>query len=62
MEEHLGRDKYQKQSEIQPESRNYRNAYSQNNLRSSFGDVDIDIPRDRKAEFKPQIVKKYEIA
>ena len=29
-------------------------------LRSSFGDVDLDIPRDRKSEFEPQIVKKYE--
>ena len=29
-------------------------------LRSSFGDVDLDIPRDRKAEFEPQIIKKYE--
>ena len=34
--------------------------YSQKNLRSSFGDVDLDIPRDRKSEFEPQIVKKYE--
>ncbi len=60
MDEHLGRDKYQRQSNIEPEERNYRNGYSQKNLRSSFGDVDLDIPRDRKAEFEPQIVKKYE--
>ena len=60
MDEHLGRDKYQRQSNIEPEQRNYRNGYSQKNLRSSFGDVDLDIPRDRKAEFEPQIVKKYE--
>ena len=60
MDEHLGRDKYQRQSNIQPGERNYRNGYSQKNLRSSFGDVDLDIPRDRKSEFEPQIVKKYE--
>ena len=60
MDEHLGRDKYQRQSDIEPGERNYRNGYSQKNLRSSFGDVDLDIPRDRKAEFEPQIVKKYE--
>ncbi|MDQ0151325.1 IS256 family transposase [Eubacterium multiforme] len=60
MDEHLGRDKYQRQNYIEPEERNYRNGYSQKNLRSSFGDVDLDIPRDRKAEFEPQIVKKYE--
>ena len=60
MDEHLGRDKYQRQNDIEPGERNYRNGYSQKNLRSSFGDVDLDIPRDRKSEFEPQIVKKYE--
>ena len=60
MDEHLGRDKYQRQSDIEPSERNYRNRYSQKNLRSSFGTVDLDIPRDRKSEFEPQIVKKYE--
>lgn len=60
MDEHLGRDKYQRQNDIEPSERNYRNGYSQKNLRSSFGDVDLDIPRDRKSEFEPQIVKKYE--
>ena len=60
MDEHLGRDKYQRQSNIEPGERNYRNGYSQKNLRSSFGDVDLDIPRDRKSEFEPQIVKKCE--
>ena len=60
MDEHLGRDKYQRQSDIEPGERNYRNGYSQKNLRSSFGDDDLDIPRDRKSEFEPQIVKKYE--
>lgn len=60
MDEYLGRDKYQRQSNIEPGERNYRNGYSQKNLRSSFGDVDLDIPRDRKSEFEPQIVKKYE--
>ena len=60
MDEHLGRDKYQRQSDIEPGERNYRNGYSQKNLRSSFGYVDLDIPRDRKAEFEPQIIKKYE--
>ncbi|MBQ3415053.1 MAG: IS256 family transposase [Clostridia bacterium] len=60
MDEHLGRDRYQRQTDIDSENRNYRNGYSQKNLRSSFGDVDLNIPRDRKAEFEPQIIKKYE--
>ena len=60
MDEHLGRDRYQRQTDIDSENRNYQNGYSQKNLRSSFGDVDLNIPRDRKAEFEPQIIKKYE--
>ena len=60
MEEHLGRNIYERQKEDDNGDRNYRNGYSQKNLRSSFGDVDLDIPRDRKAEFEPKIVKKYE--
>ena len=60
MEEHLGRDKYERQHDIEQSEKNYRNGYSSKNLRSSFGDVDLDVPRDRKAEFEPQIIKKYE--
>lgn len=60
MGEHLGRDKYDRQTDIDQDDRNYRNGYSKKTLRSSFGDVDLDVPRDRKAEFEPQIVKKYE--
>ena len=60
MGEHLGRDKYDCQTDINQDDRNYRNGYSKKTLRSSFGDVDLDVPRDRKAEFEPQIIKKYE--
>lgn len=60
MGEHLGRGKYDRQTDIDQDDRNYRNGYSKKTLRSSFGDVDLDVPRDRKAEFEPQIVKKYE--
>ena len=60
MDEHLGRDKYERQTDMNEEDRNYRNGYSKKNLRSSFGDVNLDVPRDRKAEFEPQIIKKYE--
>ena len=60
MGEHLGRDKYDRQTDIDQDDRNYRNGYSKKTLRSSFGDVDLDVPRNRKAEFEPQIIKKYE--
>lgn len=57
MEEHLGRDRYERNNN---EEKNYRNGYSQKNIKTSFGEVDVNVPRDRKAEFSPRIVKKYE--
>ena len=60
MGEHLGRDKYDRQTDIDQDDRNYRNGYSKKTLRSLFGDVDLEVTRDRKAEFEPQIIKKYE--
>ena len=32
----------------------------QKTMHTSYGDMEIDIPRDRKGEFEPQIVKKYQ--
>lgn len=57
MEEHLGREKYEMDSD---DDKNYRNGYSKKNIRTSFGEVDINVPRDWKSEFEPRIVKKYE--
>jgi putative transposase len=57
MEEHLGREKYERSDS---DTRNYRNGYSSKNIKTSFGDVEVDVPRDRKSEFEPKIVKKYE--
>lgn len=37
---------------------NSRNGHSSKTLRTIFGDVDVSIPRDRKAEFEPQLLKK----
>ena len=57
MEEHLGRDKYERSDNSDT---NYRNRYSSKTISSSFGDIGLDIPRDRKSEFEPKVVKKYE--
>nr|WP_228846415.1 IS256 family transposase [Clostridioides sp. ES-S-0107-01]UDN52986.1 IS256 family transposase [Clostridioides sp. ES-S-0107-01] len=57
MEEHLGRNKYERKDIC---DKNYRNGYSSKNVSSSFGEVNLDIPRDRNAEFEPKVVKKYE--
>ena len=37
---------------------NSRNGHSSKKLRTSFGDVEVSVPRDRKGEFEPQILKK----
>ena len=29
-------------------------------MHTSYGDMEVDIPRDRNGEFEPQIVKKYQ--
>ena len=57
MEEHLGRERHERSNEANP---NYRNGYSSKTIESSFGEVGLDIPRDRKAQFEPKVVKKYE--
>ena len=37
---------------------NSRNGHSSKTLRTSFGDVEVSVPRDRKGEFEPQVLKK----
>ena len=34
------------------------NGHSSKTLKTSFGEVDIDVPRDRKGDFDPVILKK----
>ena len=57
MDEHIGREKYERSDEQYP---NYRNGYSSKTIDSSFGEVGLDIPRDRNSKFEPKVVKKYE--
>lgn len=57
MEDHLGREKYERSDSGK---NNYRNGYSSKNIKTSFGEVEVDVPRDRNSEFDPKIVKKYE--
>ena len=37
---------------------NSRNGHSSKTLRTGFGDVEISVPRDRKGEFEPQVLRK----
>jgi len=52
---------YEKNDADNKETDNSRNGYSHKTLRSEYGEVDINIPRDRKGEFEPQIVKKNQM-
>ena len=36
------------------------NGHSKKTVRSEYGNIDLDIPRDRNAEFEPQIIPKYQ--
>ena len=55
LDESLGYSKYDYKNK---DTDNNRTGYSKKNLRTSFGDVEISVPRDRKGEFEPQLVKK----
>jgi len=57
MDEELGYSRYDYRNK---ETNNSRNGHSQKTMHTSYGDMEIDIPRDRKGEFEPQIVKKYQ--
>ena len=37
---------------------NSRTGHSSKTLRTSFGEVDVSVPRDRKGEFEPQVLKR----
>lgn len=39
---------------------NTRNGYSTKTVKSTGGEMDIKVPRDREGSFEPQVVKKYD--
>ena len=55
LDEELGYSKYDYRNK---ETKNSRNGHSSKTLRTSFGDVEVSVPRDRKSEFEPQLLKK----
>ena len=55
LDEKLGYSKYDYKNK---DTDNSRNGHSSKTLRTSFGEVDISVPRDRKGEFEPQLLKK----
>jgi len=57
LDEELGYSKYDHKNR---DGDNYRNGHSKKTMRSSYGEVEIAVPRDRNGEFEPVIVKKQQ--
>lgn len=55
MNNHLG---YASNSKEEKKTLNRRNGYSPKKIKTSRGELDINIPRDREASFEPQIIPK----
>ena len=53
LDDKLGYTKYDYRNKI-------RNGHSVKTVKTSAGEVEIAVPRDRKAEFEPQIIRKNE--
>lgn len=57
MSEHLG---HGKNKPVINESGNARNGKSQKTIRGDFGEMPIEIPRDRQGSFEPQLIPKHQ--
>lgn len=55
LDDELGYSKYDYRNK---DTHNSRNGRSNKTLRTNFGDVEVAVPRDRKGEFEPQMLKK----
>ena len=54
-DEHMGYEKYEQKA---PKT-NYRNGNSKKTVKTSQGEITLDIPRDRNGDFEPIIVEKH---
>ncbi len=57
LDDELGYSKYDYRNK---DTDNSRNGHSTKTMKTRFGEVDIDVPRDRKGEFEPQLIKKQQ--
>ena len=57
MTEHLGHDKH---AAVSNSTGNARNGKSHKTLKGEFGELPIDIPRDREGSFEPQLIPKHQ--
>ena len=57
LDEELGYSKYDYKNK---ETDNSRNGHSEKPMHTSYGDMNVAIPRDRKGDYEPQLIKKYQ--
>ena len=55
MNDHLG---YENNDKGEKQTQNRRNGYISKNVKTSMGEMKIDVPRDRDGSFEPQIIPK----
>jgi len=55
LDDELGYSKYDYRNK---QTENSRNGYSVKNIKTSNGEIELSVPRDRAGEFEPQIVEK----
>lgn len=55
MDSHLG---YESNDHGPKSTENRRNGYNSKTLKSTYGDIPVEVPRDRNASFEPQVIPK----
>jgi len=55
MDNHLG---FEKNQRTENEKMNFRNGSSEKTIKSDFGEIPIEVPRDRNSSFEPALIKK----
>lgn len=56
LDDYLGYDRYDYQAK---ETDNSRNGHSKKTMHSTYGDVAVQVPRDRNGDFEPKLIPKY---
>ena len=50
---------YEKVDSLNKHTENRRNGYSKKTVKSQFGNIDLDIPRDRDSNYNPKVIPKH---
>ncbi|MBJ9785501.1 IS256 family transposase, partial [Clostridioides difficile] len=56
LDDHLGYDRYGNKNK---NTKNSRNGYRNKNVKSDFGEITLNIPRDQNGDFEPKVISNY---